>query len=41
MNFWKPLLTGAIGLVCAVGAAQAQKTQLTVYTALETDQLKA
>ena len=41
MIFWKPLLTGAVGLVCAVGAAQAQKTQLTVYTELETEQLKS
>lgn len=44
MNFWKPLSAGVVGLVCvfcSVGAAHAQKTQLTVYTALETDQLKA
>ena len=41
MNFWKPMLAGFVGLVCAVGSSYAQKTQLTVYTALETDQLKA
>ncbi|MFC5605849.1 putative 2-aminoethylphosphonate ABC transporter substrate-binding protein [Variovorax soli] len=40
MNHAKRILSAAIGLaVC--GAALAQKTQLTVYTALETDQLKA
>ena len=40
MNHVKRILSAAIGLaVC--GAALAQKTQLTVYTALETDQLKA
>ncbi len=33
-------LTAAVGLLAA-GPALAQKTQLTVYTALETDQLKA
>jgi iron(III) transport system substrate-binding protein len=40
---WSPirtLLSAALGLALAGGAA-AQKTQLTVYTALETDQLKA
>ena len=31
----------ALAAVLASGAAMAQKTQLTVYTALETDQLKA
>ncbi len=31
----------AVALVAASGAAQAQKTQLLVYTALETDQIKA
>lgn len=36
----KTIATALIGLV-ATGAAFAQKTQLTVYTALETDQLKA
>ena len=36
---WKTLAT-AVALAAAGGAA-AQKTQLTVYTALETDQLKA
>ena len=35
-----PLL-GAIALALAAGGAAAQKTQLLVYTALETDQLKA
>ena len=40
---WSPirtLLAAALGLATA-GVAFAQKTQLTVYTALETDQLKA
>lgn len=38
-----PLLKSllALGLVAAAGLAAAQKTQLLVYTALETDQLKA
>ncbi len=36
----RSLVAGLLGLTCAVGA-WAQKTQLTVYTALETDQLKA
>lgn len=38
-----PLLKSllAVGLVAAAGLAAAQKTQLLVYTALETDQLKA
>ncbi|WP_295537585.1 putative 2-aminoethylphosphonate ABC transporter substrate-binding protein [uncultured Pseudacidovorax sp.] len=36
----KTIATALIGLA-ATGAAFAQKTQLTVYTALETDQLKA
>ncbi len=40
MTFWKSMLAGALGLALAAGA-WAQKTQLTVYTALETDQLKA
>jgi iron(III) transport system substrate-binding protein len=31
----------ALALACAAGSALAQKTQLLVYTALETDQLKA
>ncbi len=31
----------AVAALAAAGAASAQKTQLTVYTALETDQLKA
>ena len=33
-------VVAALGLAFA-GAALAQKTQLTVYTALETDQIKA
>jgi len=41
MKFWKSLLAGALGLAVLGGAAHAQSTQLTVYTALETDQLKA
>lgn len=41
MKFWKSLLAGALGLAVLGGAAHAQNTQLTVYTALETDQLKA
>lgn len=41
MHFWKSALFTALGLVLAAGAAHAQKTQLTVYTALEVDQLKA
>ena len=40
MKFAKSLLVAMLGLAC-VTAAVAQKTQLTVYTALETDQLKA
>ena len=40
MKFAKSLIVGLLGLACAAGA-WAQKTQLTVYTALETDQLKA
>jgi iron(III) transport system substrate-binding protein len=42
MNWFpiRTLATAALGLAFAGGAA-AQKTQLTVYTALETDQLKA
>ena len=32
---------GALVLAAAAGVAGAQKTQLLVYTALETDQLKA
>ena len=41
MKFWKSLLAGALGLAVLGSAAHAQSTQLTVYTALETDQLKA
>jgi iron(III) transport system substrate-binding protein len=41
MKFWKSMLAGALGLAVLGGAAHAQSTQLTVYTALETDQLKA
>ncbi len=40
MKFWKSLVAGAVGVMLSAGAAYAQKTQLTVYTALETDQLK-
>ncbi|MBS0344374.1 MAG: extracellular solute-binding protein, partial [Proteobacteria bacterium] len=40
MNYTKSILAAAIGLALS-GTALAQKTQLTVYTALETDQLKA
>ena len=37
-----PVLSiAAISLCLAAGSALAQKTQLLVYTALETDQLKA
>ena len=36
----KPVLA-ALALLATTTAAFAQKTQLTVYTALETDQLKA
>ena len=37
---YKKLITLA-ALLAIAGAAQAQKTQLLVYTALETDQIKA
>lgn len=37
----RSLLAAALALALASGTALAQKTQLTVYTALETDQLKA
>jgi len=40
MKFRNSMLAGLLGLTFAMGAF-AQKTQLTVYTALETDQLKA
>ncbi|MCT9810836.1 putative 2-aminoethylphosphonate ABC transporter substrate-binding protein [Acidovorax sp. Be4] len=40
MQLVKPLAALALGLAFSL-AAQAQKTELTVYTALETDQLKA
>ncbi|HSI50769.1 MAG TPA: putative 2-aminoethylphosphonate ABC transporter substrate-binding protein [Ideonella sp.] len=40
MRFLKTMLAAVIGLAAATGA-QAEKTSLTVYTALETDQLKA
>ncbi|GAA0770151.1 putative 2-aminoethylphosphonate ABC transporter substrate-binding protein [Ideonella azotifigens] len=40
MRFLKSMLAAVIGLVAATGAL-AEKTSLTVYTALETDQLKA
>lgn len=39
--FLKALALGAITLAFAAGALAQQKTQLLVYTALETDQLKA
>jgi iron(III) transport system substrate-binding protein len=41
MHFWKFTLASALGLLGLAGAAYAEKTQLTVYTALEVDQLKA
>jgi iron(III) transport system substrate-binding protein len=41
MQFAKSLVIGVVGLLLSVGSVYAQKTQLTVYTALETDQLKA
>jgi len=40
MQHAKTIAAAIVGLACAT-AALAQKTQLTVYTALETDQLKA
>ena len=40
MKYAKTIVAAVLGLACAAGA-WAQKTQLTVYTALETDQLKA
>ena len=40
MRLFKTMLAAVIGLVAATGAL-AEKTSLTVYTALETDQLKA
>ena len=40
MKLAKSVMAGLLGLACVTGA-WAQKTQLTVYTALETDQLKA
>ena len=40
MHNWKKLVAAVAGVVVA-GAAHAQKTELTVYTALEMDQLKA
>ncbi|MET0543628.1 MAG: extracellular solute-binding protein, partial [Variovorax sp.] len=40
MNLAKSLVAGLLGMAFATGAL-AQKTQLIVYTALETDQLKA
>ena len=42
MSFPSPrVLAAALALLVPFGAAWAQKTELTVYTALETDQLKA
>jgi hypothetical protein len=38
---WKTVLCLGAALATSSGAAFAQKTQLLVYTALETDQLKA
>jgi len=38
---WKSLIGGAAVGILAIGPVAAQKTALTVYTALETDQLKA
>ncbi len=40
MKFARSMMAGVIGMACVAGA-WAQKTPLTVYTALETDQLKA
>ena len=40
MKFWKSILAGLMGAALSAGAL-AEKTTLTVYTALETDQLKA
>ncbi|RZI71116.1 MAG: extracellular solute-binding protein, partial [Variovorax sp.] len=40
MHLAKTLIAGLLGLAFATGAL-AQKAQLIVYTALETDQLKA
>ena len=40
MQNWKKLVAAAAAMVAA-GAVYAQKTELTVYTALEIDQLKA
>lgn len=43
MTFWRSMVVaaGVVGGVAASFGAAAQKVQLTVYTALETDQLKA
>ena len=41
MGFLKTTFAGLAGLVMVASAAAADKAQLTVYTALETDQLKA
>ena len=40
MDLIRAALAAALGLAISAGAV-AQKTQLTVYTALETDQIKA
>lgn len=40
MRFWKTVVLAGLGLVFA-GQVLAEKQQLTVYTALETDQIKA
>jgi len=41
MKLTRMLAAVAVTALAAAGSVQAQKTQLTVYTALETDQLKA
>ncbi|QPF74632.1 putative 2-aminoethylphosphonate ABC transporter substrate-binding protein [Roseateles sp. DAIF2] len=41
MTFTKKIMAGLLGTACATAALAADKVQLTVYTALETDQLKA
>ena len=41
MHFWKSTCAAVLGLVFSAGSAYAEKTQLTVYTALEVDQIKA
>ena len=41
MGFLKTTFAGLAGMVMVASALAADKAQLTVYTALETDQLKA